>query len=74
MYCLQHNGSAYLEVSCDDPEALVVVTRTELAQMTPFYLGLESAVEISGALLMVMAVAFVLRQITNYLRSKDEDE
>jgi hypothetical protein len=24
--------------------------------------------------LMVMAVAFVLRQITNYLRSKDEDE
>ena len=74
MYCLQHDGAAYSEASCDDPDALVVVTRVELAQMTPFYLDLESAVEISGALLMVMAVAFVLRQITNYLRSKDEDE
>lgn len=73
MYCLQHNGSAYLEVSCDDPEALVVVTRVELAQMTPFYLDLESAVEISGALLMVMAVAFVLRQIRKYLESEREE-
>lgn len=46
----------------------------ELAQHSPFYMDIESAVAIGGALLMVMAVAFVLRQITNYLRSKDEDE
>lgn len=73
MYCLRHNGSAYLEVSCDDPEALVVVTRVELAQMTPFYLDIGSAVEISGALLMVMAVAFVLRQARKYLESEREE-
>ena len=73
MYCLQHNGSAYLEVSCDDSEALVVVTRLELVQMTPFYLDIESAVEISGALLTVMAVAFVLRQIRKYLESEREE-
>lgn len=73
MYCLQHNGSVYLEVSCEDPEALIVVTRVELGQMTPFYLDTESAVEISGALLMVMAVAFVLRQIRKYLESEREE-
>lgn len=73
MYCLQHNGSAYLEVSCDDPDALIVVTRLELVQMTPFYLDIESAVEISGALLMVMAVAFVLRQIRKYLEIEREE-
>lgn len=73
MYCLQHNGAAYSEASCDDPEALVVVTRIELAQMSPFYLDIESAVEISGALLMVMAVAFVLRQIRKYLESEREE-
>lgn len=73
MYCLQHNGVAYSEASCDDPAALVVVTRVELAQMTPFYLDIESAVEISGALLMVMAVAFVLRQIRKYLESEREE-
>ncbi len=73
MYCLQHDGAAYSEASCDDPDALVVVTRVELAQMTPFYLDLESAVEISGALLMVMAVAFVLRQIRKYLETESEN-
>lgn len=73
MYCLQYNGAAYSEASCDDPGALVVVTRVELAQMTPFYLDIESAVEISGALLMVMAVAFVLRQIRKYLESEREE-
>ena len=73
MYCLQHNGATYSEASCDDPDALVVVTRVELAQMTPFYLDLESAVEISGALLMVMAVAFVLRQIRKYLETESEN-
>ena len=73
MYCLTHNGSTYSEASCDDPDALVVVTRVELAQMTPFYLDLESAVEISGALLMVMAVAFVLRQIRKYLETESEN-
>lgn len=72
MYCIQGNGSAYSEAPCSDPDALVVVTRLELAQMTPFYLDIESAVEISGALLMVMAVAFVLRQIRKYLEKESE--
>lgn len=74
MFCLIHNGAGYQEVSCDTPESWVVMTHVELAQHSPFYMDIESAVAIGGALLMVMAVAFVLRQITNYLRSKDEDE
>ena len=74
MFCLIHDGARYQEVSCDTPESWVVLTHVELAQRSPFYMDIESAVAIGGALLMVMAVAFVLRQITNYLRSKDEDE
>lgn len=73
MYCMQPDTATVTEVSCEDPEALVVVTRIELVQMTPFYLDIESAVEISGALLMVMAVAFVLRQIRKYLESEREE-
>lgn len=74
MFCLIHDGASYQEVSCDTPESWVVMTHVELAQHSPFYMDIESAVAIGGALLMVMAVAFVLRQITNYLRSKDEDD
>lgn len=74
MFCLIHDGANYHEVSCDTPESWVVMTHVELAQHSPFYMDTESAVAIGGALLSVMAVAFVLRQISNYLRSKDEDE
>lgn len=74
MFCLIHDGSNYQEVACDTPESWVVMTHVELAQHSPFYMDIESAVAIGGALLSVMAVAFVLRQVANYLRSKDEDE
>ena len=74
MFCLIHDGASYQEVSCDTPDSWVVMTHVELAQHSPFYMDIESAVAIGGALLRVMAVAFVLRQITNYLRAKDEDE
>ena len=74
MFCLIHDGASYQEVSCDTPESWVVMTHVELTQHSPFYMDIESAVAIGGALLTVMAVAFVLRQITNYIRSKDEDE
>lgn len=73
MYCLKHDGSTYSEVSCDTPDALVVVTRVELATHSPFYLDNVSALEIAGASLMVMAVAFVLRQIRKYLESEREE-
>ena len=74
MFCLIHNGASYQEVSCDTPESWVVMTHVELAQHSPFYMDIESAVAIGGALLMVMAVAFVLRQLAIYLRSKEEEE
>ncbi|WP_404302691.1 hypothetical protein [Alicycliphilus denitrificans] len=70
MYCLHHDGQSYAEVSCDTPDALIVVTRLELAQMSPFNLDPQSAVEIGGALLMVMAVAWLLRQARKYLESE----
>ncbi|KLO60137.1 hypothetical protein AA671_11500 [Delftia tsuruhatensis] len=73
MYCIQPGAQQQIEVSCDTPGALLVITRLELAQLSPFYLDLESAVEISGAMLMAMAVAFVLRQVRKYLESKEEE-
>ncbi|KEH07584.1 MAG: hypothetical protein JNM01_21075 [Delftia acidovorans] len=73
MYCIQPGAQQQVEVSCDTPDALLVITRLELAQLSPFYLDLESAVEISGAMLMAMAVAFVLRQVRKYLESKEEE-
>ena len=68
MYCI--NPESSVEVSCDASNALIVVTRIELAQLSPFYLDIESAVEIGGALLMVMTVAYVLRQARKYLESE----
>ena len=73
MFCLIHDGASYQEVSCDTPESWVVMTHVELAQHSPFYMDIESAVAIGGALLMVMAVAFVLRQIRKYLESEREE-
>lgn len=73
MFCLKHDGSTYQEVSCDIPDALIVVNRIELAQLSPFYLDTESAMAISGAMLMIMAVAFVLRQVRKYLETEKEE-
>lgn len=70
MYCLHYGVQGYAEVSCDTPDALIVVTRLELAQLSPFYLDPQSAVEIGGALLMVMTVAWLLRQARKYLESE----
>lgn len=70
MYCINHDGQGVQEVSCDSPDALIVITRLELAQLSPFYLDTGSAVEIGGALLMIMAVAFLLRQVRKYLESE----
>lgn len=73
MFCIKHDGSGFIEVSCDTPDALIAVTRVELAQLSPFYLDTESAVEISGAMLIAMAAAFVLRQVRKYLESEREE-
>jgi len=43
------------------------MTHAEFIQSSPFYLDLESAAQISGALLMAMAVAFLLRTLRKYL-------
>ncbi len=72
MYCVSVTNQTYQEVSCDTPDAYVVMTRAELAQHSPFYMDIESAVEISGAMLMAMAVAFVFRQVRKYLEKEEE--
>lgn len=72
MYCVSVTNQTYQEVSCDTPDAYVVMTRVELAQHSPFYMDKESAVEISGAMLMAMAVAFVFRQVRKYLEKEEE--
>lgn len=56
-------------VSCNIPDALIVMTRQELEQHSPFYLDLESAALISGALLLAMALGFSIRQVRKLLES-----
>lgn len=73
MYCVSVANQTYQEVSCDTPDAYVVMTRVELTQHSPFYMDIESAVAISGAMLMAMAVAFVFRQVLNSLSSREEE-
>lgn len=72
MFCIVHDGQDFQETPCSDPEAWLVMTREELAQHSPFYLDIESAVEISGALLFAMAVGFVLRMVRKSLEQHDE--
>lgn len=74
MYCMQPGTPQITEVSCDTPDALVVLTRVELAQYSPFYLEPESAGAIGGALLLVMAVAWGLRTLRQSLVQPRESE
>lgn len=48
------------------------MTQQELAQHSPFYLDIESAVEISGALLLAMGTGFVLRMVRKSLEQHEE--
>lgn len=73
MYCMQSGTATITEVSCDTPDALVVLTRVELAQYSPFYLDPESAGAIGGALLLVMAAAWCLRAIRKTLEAKESE-
>lgn len=74
MYCLSTTGGSYTEVTCETPGSLVVLTRAELAQYSPFYMDTESAVAIGGAILMVMAVAFVIRMVVKSLAFETEGD
>ena len=74
MYCMQSGTATITEVSCDTPDALVVLTRVELAQYSPFYLDPESAGAIGGALLLVMATAWGMRAIRKTLEASNESE
>lgn len=73
MYCMQPGVETITEVSCDQPDALVVVTRLELEQYSPFYLDPESAMAIGGAILLVMAVAWSLRAVRKALETSESE-
>ena len=73
MYCVLTDGSSFTEVPCDTPNGLIVMTRVELAQHSPFYMDTESAGAIGGALLLVMAVAWGLRQLRQTLSLKESE-
>lgn len=73
MYCVLTDGSSFTEVSCDTPNGLVVMTHVELAQHSPFYMDIESAGAIGGALLLVMAVAWSLRLLRQTVVTKESD-
>lgn len=73
MYCMRPDTSTVIEVSCDTPDALVVLSRVELAQYSPFYLDPESAMAIGGAILLVMAAAWSLRAVRKALETKESE-
>lgn len=74
MYCMQPGVTTVTEVPCDQPGALVVLTRLELQQLSPFYLDIESAMAIGGAILLVMAVAFCFRVASKALATSEPKE
>lgn len=72
MFCVNEHLA---EIACDNPTAWLVLTRQELEQMrSPFYLDVESAVLISSASLLLLAVAFVIRVIRKQLETTEKDE
>lgn len=74
MYCMDPVATTVTVVDCGQPDALIVVTRLELQQFSPFYLDPDAAMEIGGAILYVMAVAFVIRMAVKALATSEEKE
>ncbi|MDH1903714.1 hypothetical protein [Comamonas aquatica] len=72
MFCIVHDGQVFQEAPCSNPEAWLVMTPLELAQHSPFYLSIEQAVQISGALLLACAAAFVIRMARKLLEDQPE--
>jgi hypothetical protein len=72
MFCVQSGGVDQTSYDCNAVDALIVVSRVELSQLSPFYLDVASAVAIGGPILMLMAVAFVLRMIRKYLETEND--
>lgn len=71
MYCMQPDSPTVVEVPCDQPGALVVMTQAELQQSGPLNLSPESGAAIGGAVLLVMAVAWVLRAARKTLEESE---
>lgn len=73
MYCIALTGTDRTPVDCSSADVVLVISRVELAQMSPLNLDPESAVAISGAILMLWAVAFVLRMARKLLETKESE-
>lgn len=74
MFCIQSGGLDQTAYDCSAVDALIVVSRVELAQYSPFYLDVPAAVAIAGPILLLMGVAFVFRMVRKYLESENEKE
>ena len=72
MFCVVSENQQLTEATCVNPQAWLVMTREELAMHSPFYLDIESAVAISGALLLAMGTGFVIRMVRKSLEQHDE--
>ena len=74
MYCIAPSGTDRAAVPCDTPGVLIVLDRVELAQYSPFYMDVESASAIGGALLLAWAVAYCFRMVIKLLKPESESE
>lgn len=70
MFCIQSGGVDRVSYDCTAVDALMVMSRTELVQHSPFYLDIVDAQAIALPILLVLSVAFLFRMIRKYL----EDE
>lgn len=75
MFCVQLDTATneYASVDCSVSSALMVLSPLEVAQQSPFYLDPQSAIAISGAMLVSFAVAFVIRMAAKALGHGSKD-
>lgn len=74
MYCIASAGTDRTPIDCGSADALLVIAPGELQSMSPLHLDIESAVAIGGAILMLWAVAFVLRMARKSIENSLESE
>jgi hypothetical protein len=74
MYCIASAGTDRTAIDCGSADALLVISPSELQATSPLHLDIESAVAIGGAILMLWAVAFVLRMARKSIENSSESQ
>lgn len=76
MFCVLKSGDQLVLSDCSNPQSWVVLSKEELNALrnSPFDLDPHSAVQLSGVILMAMAIAFILRMLRKLLDDPPKEE